>query len=118
MAQMMAGLMALEMAGELFDTFMPQPSESILAPLGLDFDPETWIEESHNIDFLEQPIRRLARYIVDILSIFAPFTKYLKTLVDIFVEMVFMNNFYTEMFIMLIPTLPLIYLIDYFLTTV
>ena len=79
-------------------------------------DPNTWCEEE--IEVAENPLKRIMCFVIDLLELITPLTKYLKTLVDIFVEMVFMNNFYTEIFIIISPILPIAYLLVYFLETV
>ena len=78
------------------------------------FNAETWCddEESEGLS-----IKAIICMIIDIIKLFAPLARFVRSLVSITVEFIFGVDFLTELFIILSPTIPIFFLVGYFFDT-
>ena len=79
------------------------------------FNPENWCDDIEDESITRKPVKVIVCTIVRVIQLFSPFVKFIKTLQDIFLEMLFEANFITEILIMLAPIVPIAVMFRYFL---
>ena len=81
------------------------------------FNPETWCDGAENENIAKKPIKVLICTAVNMLDLITPLIRFIKTMMEISLELILEANFLTEFIIILAPVLPIAVVLSYFFDT-
>lgn len=81
------------------------------------FNPETWCEDADSESLQKKPIKILICTAIEMMELILPTVRFIKTMMEIGLELILEANFLTETLIILAPIVPIAVLISYFLDT-
>jgi hypothetical protein len=81
------------------------------------FNPETWCDDAEDEDIARKPIKVLICTAVQILELVTPIVRFIKTMMEISLELILEANFLTELLIILSPIVPIAVVLAYFFDT-
>ena len=81
------------------------------------FNPETWCNDVDEDEISKKPVKILICTAVRMLDLITPIIRFVKTMMEIALELILEANFLTEMIIVLSPLVPLAVLLGYFFDT-
>lgn len=79
------------------------------------FDPNTWCEDP--VKLKQNPIKKLICFFLDIIDILSPLTAFAATLLEFIVKLVYENKDILDLLMIILPSIPLFLLINYFMST-
>tara|TARA_R110002126_G_scaffold274656_3_gene419786 strand:+ start:278 stop:526 length:249 start_codon:yes stop_codon:yes gene_type:complete len=79
------------------------------------FDPQNWCDD--DIDSGKKPIKALICTVVKMLELITPTVRFIKTMMEITLELILEANFLTELIIIFAPVIPIAILFGYFFDT-
>ena len=79
------------------------------------FNPESWCADVEDENIAKKPIKVLICTAVNMLELVTPLVRFIKTMMEIGLELVLEANFITELIIILAPVVPIGILISYFI---
>lgn len=81
------------------------------------FDPNTWCDDSTEDTLKQKPIKKLVCFFLDVIDILSPLTAFAATLLEFIVNLVQENKDTLDLLMIILPSIPLFYLINYFMNT-
>ena len=81
------------------------------------FDPNTWCDDSTDTKLKQNPIKKLVCFFLDIIDILSPLTAFAATLLEFIVKLVYENKDILDLIMIILPSIPLFLLINYFMNT-